>query len=231
MMSVLQEAVSFEEGAGVVCEVESRDPRCRYGGWTNKKTDLSIAVGQTGIFSSEEIHNHDRCAKIWVSDPHHDFKMPVDYNKLFVLLKRVVDAIDENKETRSPQVARLQLASVSLVCYVKEISVEILSDQIDAEEEMRRQERAELLTAQATESRVLDILDTAMKKLIRDIMVTTSELKQAAGETARGLEAREMFRAAAVDGAIQQARDGITECRTSRQMQQTQELLGLASAG
>jgi hypothetical protein len=146
-------------------------------------------------------------------------------------LKRVVDAIDENKETRSPQVARLQLASVSLVCYVKEISVEILSDQIDAEEEMRRQERAELLTAQATESRVLDILDTAMKKLIRDIMVTTSELKQAAGETARGLEAREMFRAAAVDGAIQQARDGITECRTSRQMQQTQELLGLASAG
>jgi hypothetical protein len=133
-----------------------------------------------------------------ISQPTHqqDTTMPasgIDHEELFTLSEDIFAALNNVLNTDAPAVTRLALTSISLLRFIETAVLNTAAKDLDYMEEMRRLQQLELQAAKATEERMNQAMDAAVKTLAVDIAKSVCKFKQSMGGMVAKLEAREVL--------------------------------------
>lgn len=116
----------------------------------------------------------------------------IDHAELSALSEDVFEALDNVSDTTAPGVARLALTSISMLRFIETAILDMTAKDLDAIEEMRRLQRSELEVAKATEERMNQAIDAAIKILAVDIAKSVCKFKNSVGGLVAKLEEREV---------------------------------------
>jgi hypothetical protein len=123
----------------------------------------------------------------------------IDYEELSALNEDVFEALDNVLDDTTPGVTKLALTSIA--------------KDLDSIEEMRRLQRSELQAAKATEERMNQAMDAAVKTLAVDIAKSVCKFKHSVGGMVAKLEAREV-KGEELDQVLKAARTAQEHTRT-----------------
>jgi hypothetical protein len=116
----------------------------------------------------------------------------IDYEELSALSEDVFEALDNVLDDTTPGVIRLALTSISMLRFIETAVLDMTAKDLDSIEEMRRLQRSELQAAKATEERMNQAMDTAVKDLAVEIAKSVCKFKHNVGGIVAKLEAREV---------------------------------------
>ncbi|KAI4848927.1 hypothetical protein E4T44_03652 [Aureobasidium sp. EXF-8845] len=117
----------------------------------------------------------------------------IDHEELFTLSEDIFAALNNVLNTDAPAVTRLALTSISLLRFIETAVLNTAAKDLDYMEEMRRLQQLELQAAKATEERMNQAMDAAVKTLAVDIAKSVCKFKQSMGGMVAKLEAREVL--------------------------------------
>jgi hypothetical protein len=137
----------------------------------------------------------------------------IDYEELSALSEDVFEALDNVLDDTTPGVSRLALTSISMLRFIETAVLDMTAKDLDSIEEMRRLQRSELQAAKATEERMNQAMDAAVKTLAVDIAKSVCKFKHSVGGMVAKLEAREV-KGEELDQVLKAARTAQEHTRT-----------------
>lgn len=131
---------------------------------------------------------------------------PLDPEKLSELSDQVFRALDAVADVDEPGVARLALATMTMLRYIESVVLEIANKELETVEEKRRVHKLELSAAEVAEEHVAKAVDCAMQGFALEVAKLALDLKETVHGMVEKLKAREAV-GAEVDARVRFTRE------------------------
>jgi hypothetical protein len=136
----------------------------------------------------------------------------IDHEELAALSEDVFEALDNVLDTNAPGVVRLALTSITMLRFIEAAVLDMTAKDLDSMEELRRLQRSELQAAEATQERMNQAVDTAVKALAIDIAKSVCKFKNSVDGLVAKLKDKEV-KGEELDQRLKLAREDLEQMR------------------